>query len=398
LQEVKFNIKFCRCAIKAAVAHELLAFNSNPNAQKYHSSLTRQPPDLAKVEFATLSSLCQEYSQPAPEQHPQHAERATAAKETAAQAAADSRSDIRQDVTGNFQTASAVDEALHDAVRQQPAEDSVLEGHRETTTVVPVEAPHDSGAAVLHSAASACSDPASCDSQGVPSDRSGSVEEPHADDNADAHVSSRSRSFESKDRCHGDSNLKRLRQACEEGEGAPGAVQAYVNALFDDDVDEKPNPDDDADEQPSPDSDMDEQPNPDSDVVGALEREHDSGRAGHADVNDPCKQGEVCATVKRRRDRPKNTGTEKPVSGAASVWSEVREFVAMCLEPWLMCGAVHEEQYEVILDKCVSKVLNVHAGRKDAKFLQAEGAKINSLVSQYADFVTKQKSRKKPCC
>jgi hypothetical protein len=361
------------------VAHELHAFNSNPNSQKYHASLTRQPPDLARVDFASLSSLCQQYSQPAPEQHPEHGERATAAMMTTApQAAADSRTDLCQDATGLGQTVSAVDDATNHAVQQQ-AGHNVAEGDCGVATVDRVEELHRSGAAVLDAEASTHAGPAAGDAHADPSQSSGrAASEPHADGSADPHGSG-SRRPESESHVRVDRNLKRLRDACEEGEGAPRSVKAFVDALFDDD---------------------EESPNADGVVVVAPEEEYvpdSSGyeAVGYAAVNKLCTQARVCADAVNGGARSGTTGAVKPASGLANVWTEVREFVAMCLEPWVVSGAVNEEQSEVILDKCVSKVLSAHAGRKDAHFLEAEGEKIQGLVAQYADFIVKKKSRNK---
>lgn len=299
MQEVKFNMSFCRCAIKAAVAHELEAFNNHRNAQAYHGSLTRQPPDLGKVDFDALSSLCQQYSQPVPTQHPQHADRA-------APIAVDTTA---QDVQGTH-----VVDAEGNGVSPAAAED----------------------------AANTCSE---C---------SAGTERPVAGSSRHLCAAGEqgSRSHELEMRCAAHRKLKRLREACEEEEGSPSVVKPFVDALFESDEDE-----------------------PNGAVI-CTEQES----AGQAPSN---AAGEGA---------PGGSGSsgEKALCGATSVWTEVRKFVGRCLEPWIMSGAVNEEQSEVVMDKCVSKVLSAHAGRKDAGFLEAEGERIQGLVARYADHVVAQ--------
>lgn len=364
MQEVQFNMSFCRCAIKAAVAHETHAFKSSPNSQKYHVSLTRQPPALANVDFDTLSTLCQQYSQPVPAHHPQHAERSTAAM-----GAVDTSTGVAsQTVTGT---------GTHEAVQGlQQQQQNINQGY-EALGLDPT-----------------ASDSPQCAADGANarSEPSGAAEQPAAG-SEDGHCSasvldSRIQEPEISGAVHG--KLKRLREACEEEEGAPSAVKAYVDALFESDEDWPAHVAasgcDHVHDINIPES-LPHMPELSGGAaVAGSEEEYVPGSPGSADVG-PCEQARVGAAVAT------GSSAEKAASGASQVWSRVREFVSMCLEPWLVSGAVDDEESEVILDKCVSKVLSAHAGRKDAAFLDAEGERIQALVAKYADFVV-SKSKK----
>ena len=190
--------------------------------------------------------------------------------------------------------------------------------------------------------------------------------------------------------------LKRLREGYEEADRASAAVEPYVDALFESDDDVcVPG------QATAPDS---EQINAGPVHDGAVEQstEYRSELSGGAAVaGEEEERGLFLGGTKARRENDsvaiasRETGgiVEVPASGVSSVWSEVRDFVGMCLGPWQISGVVNTEQSEVIIDKCVSKVLGAHAGRKDAAFLEAEGERIQGLVAQYADFVVK-KSKK----
>jgi hypothetical protein len=67
IQEIRFNASLCRCAIKAAQAHELHAFNKSFNANRYHSSLIRMPPSMELVSSDSIRALCAQYFVNVPE-------------------------------------------------------------------------------------------------------------------------------------------------------------------------------------------------------------------------------------------------------------------------------------------------------------------------------------------
>lgn len=329
MQEVKFSISFCRCAIKAAVAHELHAFNNNTNAQKYHGFLTKQHPNLENVEYQLLRKLCLQYSQPLPVHHPQH-EQASGKVEVAKQQGA------------ACDTVGASNEA---ELANQEAKNTVLDSETKAETGVPKAGDPDFSITLAAGTT-------------APSESSKGTEHP-ARDASDTVGESVKRNASSPD-IEGSNGpaqkLKRLKEACEEEKAEPGTVEVYVDALFE------------SDEDPP-----------------ASGGENVPGSGEYAPESAAC-EGQLVSAERSRE--------QQGASAASDVWTEVREFVAMCLEPWKVSGAVDDEQAEVIMDKCVSKVLGAHAGRKDTAFLNAEGERIQGLVAQYADFII-QKSQKK---
>lgn len=352
MQEVRFNLSFCRCAIKAAVAHELLAFNTSPNAQKYHAALTRQPPELAQVDFDSLSSLCQQYSQPIPEQHPQHVERSMA---------------VHEAVDTSNGTAGHTTSGTHEAMQLQEAKP---QGDVAQGSDAAVGSPQHAVAAGT-----------------VCSDLCGATAQNAADEGGVGLAGSKTSDLEVN--CTQSRKLKRLWEACEPEHRPPGAVEHFVDALFESDED--------GPEQVASGCDhmhdvMHDRPvegnfeyRPERSAVAAVvgdEQAHVTGRAPAGGRQAPCEATDAGTASKVAGGSP-----AMPESGVSNVWTEVRDFVGMCLEPWLVSGVVNTEQSEVIIDKCVSKVLCAHAGRKDAAFLDAEGERIQGLVAKYADFV-----------
>jgi hypothetical protein len=68
MQEIRFNTTLCRCAIRAAEAHEKAAFDACTNPILYHNRLMRCPPTFDRLPSDLLAMLCEYYQMPVPEQ------------------------------------------------------------------------------------------------------------------------------------------------------------------------------------------------------------------------------------------------------------------------------------------------------------------------------------------
>jgi hypothetical protein len=64
MQEIRFNVSFCRCVVKSAEAHELHAFTANDSPTRYQNMLMRLQPALKHVPAEQLASLCSYYNVP----------------------------------------------------------------------------------------------------------------------------------------------------------------------------------------------------------------------------------------------------------------------------------------------------------------------------------------------
>jgi hypothetical protein len=420
-QEIRFNVAFCRCAVQAAQAHELHAFNASANPTRYQSLLARYHPKLERVPAEELSQLCQYYGTTAPgaaaQQQAAVPVDASAARGSAAVTEAPSSRAADAALASAAATAQTVSNA--EVATQSPRADSAAE-HDESfqdQLQEQVDCLFDDGSDSSEDGGQPdnLQDVLSDDGHGTRTQLAG---EEHAEpllDHPDSHHEANARSpqlatHDSSQHRPSRCGMPVLGGPTSSNDGAPDCAigSAEIQGGHDDcsaadpavaaesDAQKAHASQDDSSDAQAGNTPSDDGPDAFDEFLRERKR---SKRTQHAP---PDKRMRVGARRSRHEPRGRNgqahgsqaaqVGTSDHPGGSVQVpESEVRLkvqlFVGELLEPLLQRQVINLKQYTEVLGRAVEKILKVHGGAGSTDFLGSEAKKICRLVDKYVDFV-----------